>query len=214
MAAFCTANVFAAGGTISRALPTKNQQEVVEQNTETVQAKSRSATNISRVVSRGKNVTAETRDAPQTKVVSRSVNTRTKNSGASLDAAVNTVGRSARTDAASINNTAALRRAGITLRASTAEVGGRATLGNSDIQTGSNIDEQVRGIQNRALTKQKTVSAESLSAAKDLMEKTNDLNNVCQQQYNECMDQFCAVVDSNQKRCSCSANLAKMQIQN
>ncbi len=206
--ALFTVNAFAAGTSISRTIPTKNSNNVVAQ-TENTTVKNRSASNISRVVSRGKNVNVVSTEKNQQKVVSRSVNNRAKNTGATLEAGVNTVGRSARTEAASINSTAALRRAGITLRASTAEVGGRATIGNTDVQTGSNIDEQVRKIQNRALTNQKNVTAESLAAAKDLMEKTNDLNNVCQQQYNECMDQFCAVVDSNQKRCSCSANLAK-----
>ena len=100
------------------------------------------------------------------------------------------------------------------MRASTAEVGGRATIGNTGVQTGSNIDEQIRGVQSRASIfggqkQQKTVTAESLAEAKDILENTSDLNSTCQQQYNECMDQFCAVVDANQKRCSCSANLAK-----
>ena len=209
--ALFTANAFAATSSISRTIPTKNANEVVEQRDENITTKNRSASNISRVVSRGKNVDVVSRNTPNQKNnnASRSVNVRSKGTSTGLDAAVNTVGRSARTEAASINSSAAVRRAGITLRASTAEVGGRATIGNSDVQTGSNIDEQVRRIQNRALTKQKTVTAESLSAAKDLMEKTSDLNSVCQQQYNECMDQFCAVVDSNQKRCSCSANLSK-----
>ena len=214
LAVFCTANVFAATSSISRALPTKNASENTEQNTESVSVKNRSGASISRNVSRTKNADIVSRTAPKqnASIVSRSVNARTKSTGAGLDAAVNTVGRNARTEAASINSTAAVRRAGLTLRASTAEVGGRATIGNSGVQTGSNIDEQVRNVQGRAAlfgSKQKTVTAESLAAAKDLMEKTNDLNSVCQQQYNECMDQFCAVVDANQKRCSCSANLAK-----
>ncbi|MBQ0013127.1 MAG: hypothetical protein KBS86_00960 [Proteobacteria bacterium] len=55
----------------------------------------------------------------------------------------------------------------------------------------------------------KAVSAESLSQAKEVLEQTAELNKSCQDQYNECMDQFCAVVDANQKRCSCSANLSK-----
>lgn len=216
LAVFCTANAFAASSSISRTIPTKNTNEENVQNVDNVNVKNRSARNISRTVSRNKNVDVVSRNTPKqnANTASRSVTTRTRNTGASLDAAVNTVGRSARTDAASINNTAAVRRAGITLRASTAEVGGRATLGNTDIQTGSNIDEQVRRVRGRAAlfgssNHQKTVTAESLANAKDLMEKTNDLNSVCQQQYNECMDQFCAVVDTNQKRCSCSSNLAK-----
>jgi hypothetical protein len=215
LAVFCTANVFAATSSISRAIPTKTTGEDNTQYVENVSVKNRSGANISRTVARKKNVENETRNTPKQNVVSRSVNTRKKNSGAGLSDAVNTVGRNARTEAASINSTAALRRAGIVLRASTAEVGGRATIGNSDVQTGSNIDEQVRGVRGRAALfgsnrqQQNVVTAESLANAKDIMEKTNDLNNVCQQQYNECMDQFCAVVDANQKRCSCSANLAK-----
>jgi len=86
----------------------------------------------------------------------------------------------------------------------------------------TNVEEQqlqpTKNVQARASlsslfgnTKKETITptAESIANAKDVLEKTADLNNTCQQQYNECMDQFCAVVDTNQKRCSCSANLAK-----
>lgn len=219
---FCVANAFAAGATISRTIPTKNTSDNVEQKTENATVKNRSArvtedksANISRTVLR-KTVNAKPQNttsvSPNT--VSRSVDNRKTANRQTLSDVVNNVGRNARTEAASINSNPALRRAGITLRASTAEVGGRATIGNTGIQTGSNIDEQVRSVQSRAssifgTTKQKTVTAESLAEAKDILEKTSDLNNTCQQQYNECMDQFCAVVDTNQGRCSCSANLAK-----
>ena len=151
-------------------------------------------------------------------VVSRSLNNQKSDSTrATLGEGVNTVGRNARVNAASINNTGAVRRAGLTLRTTTAEVGGRAKIIGTDKQTGSNIDEQVRSVHGRAsllsgLSKTKTdpvVTAESITKAKDILEKTADLNNTCQQQYNECMDQFCAVVDNNQKRCSCSANLSR-----
>ena len=207
MVAVFTANVFAADATISRVIPNKNVAENSER-IENSNVKNRSARTVSRMAPNATKSSTKT-----VNVVSRSANNRKNNSSASLNAAVNTVGRSARTDAASINNAPSLRRAGITLRASTAEVGGRATIGNTGVQTGSNIDEQVRGIQSRASifsgTKKTEVTAESLANAKDVLEKTSDLNNTCQQQYNECMDQFCAVVDANQKRCSCSANLAK-----
>lgn len=53
------------------------------------------------------------------------------------------------------------------------------------------------------------VTAESIAAAKDRLEQTSELNKSCQEQYNDCMDQFCAVIDANQKRCSCSANLSR-----
>ena len=73
------------------------------------------------------------------------------------------------------------------------------------------FDEPIRSVANRAATKTETkkITAEDVSAAKDLLEQTAGLNKSCQEQYNECMDQFCAVVDTNQKRCSCSANLSK-----
>lgn len=215
----CVANAFAADLTISRTIPTKNTNETSEQKTEN-SAKNRGArvdervNTVSRTASR--NVPVATSSSKTTgNVASRSLSNRKMGvQRATLSDGVNTVGRNPRTEAASINSTAAVRRAGITLRASTAEVGGRATIGNTNIQTGSNIDEQVRGVQSRASVfsnqkQQKAITAESLANAKDILEKTSDLNNTCQAQYNECMDQFCAVVDANQKRCSCSANLAK-----
>ncbi len=203
------ATVSAASSGISRTIPTKNDTESATE--ERTISPSSSTTNRATV---SRNVTRKTQGTTNktANTISRSVNNRKKSSAASFSEAVNTVGRSARTEAASINNNPAVRRAGLTLRASTAEVGGRATIGNSDVQTGSNIDEQVRGVKSRAGifgTKKTNVTAESLAAAKEMMEKTADLNNTCQQQYNECMDQFCAVVDNNQKRCSCSSNLQK-----
>ena len=200
------ATAYAANTGISRTIPTKNTNEKpVETNATTT-----NRATVSRNVSRNNQRNVRGQDSGAT---TRSVNNRKVGERATLSDGVNTVGRSARTESAGINANPALRRAGITLRASTAEVGGRATIGNSNIQTGSNIDEQVRGIQTRASllsgAKQKAITTESLATAKDIMEKTSDLNNTCQQQYNECMDQFCSVVDTNQKRCSCSANLAK-----
>ena len=75
--------------------------------------------------------------------------------------------------------------------------------------TRNNVTE--RNVANRAATtnKDKKITAQDVSDARDLLEQTASLNKSCQEQYNECMDQFCAVVDSNQKRCSCSANLSK-----
>jgi len=125
-----------------------------------------------------------------------------------LSAAVHTVGRNARVTAASVNSDPALRRAGISLRPSTAEVGGRAKIAGTNIQTGSNIGEAVRALQSRAASTTKN-QRETIAEAKERLEQTADLNKSCQEQYNDCMDQFCAVIDSNQKRCSCSANLSR-----
>lgn len=129
-----------------------------------------------------------------------------------VEAAVRTVGRSSRTDAASINSNPAVRRAGLTLRPSTAEVGGRATLASGE-QTGSNISSEIRNMQTRiAVSKKKEetkLDPVAIADAKERLEQTAALNKSCQEQYNDCMDQFCAVIDANQKRCSCSSNLSK-----
>ncbi len=125
-----------------------------------------------------------------------------------VEAAANVVGRNARVTAAGLNANPAVRRAGLTLRPTVAEVGGRATIAGTDIQTGSNIDESLRAISARAATTT-AAARESIAEAKERLEQTADLNKSCQQQYNECMDQFCSVIDANQKRCSCSSNLSQ-----
>lgn len=139
-------------------------------------------------------------------VVSRSVKS-VGDARSGLDAAVNTVGRNKRVSDASINSNPAVRRLGVTLRPSTAEVGGRATIGESGVQTGSNMDEQLRTVHSRAA--KKDVTAETIAEATTRLEQTATLNKSCQEQYNDCMDQFCAVIDANQGRCSCSTNLAR-----
>lgn len=212
------ANVFAADTTISRAIPGKNANtQSSDTTTESVQNRSARRSTVARNVSRVVNKTVESSENSNKAVVSRSLsNQRSGGTRATLEDGVNTVGRNARVSNASINANPALRRAGVTLRASTAEVGGRAVISGTGMQTGSNIDEQIRGVKNRALFSfgksektEKVPTAESIANAKDILEKTADLNSACQQQYNECMDQFCAVIDANQKRCSCSANLEK-----
>lgn len=130
-----------------------------------------------------------------------------------LESAVRNSGRSERTEAASINANPAVRRMGVTLRPSTAEVGGRAIL-ESGAQTGSNISSEISNLGSRVATIRQTRTEEkldpaSIAEAKEQLEQKAALNKSCQDQYNDCMDQFCAVIDANQKRCSCSANLAK-----
>ena len=129
-----------------------------------------------------------------------------------LEATVRNVGRSQRTEAASINANPAVRRMGLTLRPSTAEVGGRAIL-ESGAQTGSNISSEISNLSPRIATvqtrKEEKLDPASIAQAKEQLEQKAALNKSCQDQYNDCMDQFCAVIDANQKRCSCSANLAK-----
>ncbi len=166
--------------------------------------------NVSRTVSA--EVPDTTRSANRSAAVSRSqTNTDARST---LESAIRTSGRSTRTEAASINSNPAVRRMGLTLRPSTAEVGGRATMA-SGAQTGSNMDSEIRNLQSSRVATVRTrndstkLDPAAISEAKDRLEQTAALNKSCQEQYNDCMDQFCAVIDANQKRCSCSANLSK-----
>ena len=204
-----------ASGAVSRVLPGGNDASVDTSRTTSSRVATRDAgatknasdttarSTVSRVVSGAP--TAASKTQSRTGVVSRAVTQASKDGRGGLDAAVNTVGRNERVSSASINANPSVRRAGLVLRPSTAEVGGRATIGNTGVQTGSNIDEELRGVKSRAAA---TV-AESIAQAKERLENTASLNKSCQDQYNECMDQFCAIVDQNQKRCSCSANISK-----
>ena len=223
----CAPAVFAADGAIGRAIPSGNSDtdttskhittsrvatrsvpNVTVSGSETdksVDASVRSRNAIGRVVPTGADsVKTGTSGTVRSGVASRSLSNNSSRSA--LDAAVNTVGRNERVSAASINSNPAVRRAGLVLRPSTAEVGGRAVIGDSGVQTGSNIDDAVRRVKSRASVQ---ATAESIALATERLEKTAALNKSCQEQYNECMDQFCAVIDANQKRCSCSANLPR-----
>ncbi|MBQ8367997.1 MAG: hypothetical protein IJX43_02995 [Alphaproteobacteria bacterium] len=219
----------AADGAISRALPTSDTTAATTNSASrstVARTATRTPTNstdgslaapnvvrstVSRIFSGASPSDTATTNASvaRTNIITRAVSTN-KNSDnvarSNLDAAVNTVGRNSRVSSASINSNPAVRRAGLTLRPSTAEVGGRATIGDDNVQTGSNIDEVVRGVQSRAAT---TATRESIADATERLEQTATLNKSCQQQYNDCMDQFCAVIDANQGRCSCSSNLSR-----
>ena len=200
----------------SRSVSTEASRSVVGRSTTSSVAEKTSEDNtIGRVlnVDNSKTLTTSGRgtgNVVSSGVVSRSANVSSSTSTArdKLEATINTVGRNARVSEASINNNPVVRRAGLTLRPSTAEVGGRATIGETDVQTGSNIASEVRALQARTTSSTTTTNSETIEQAKTRLEQTADLNQSCQQQYNDCMDQFCSVIDSNQKRCSCSANLS------
>ncbi|MCM1294760.1 MAG: hypothetical protein NC311_04340 [Muribaculaceae bacterium] len=221
-----------ADGTISRVIPTSANSSgtttsgvTTRTTTDATQTKRSDTQSQSRTATRGSTASNTTQSNTSASSIIRSgartVNlnktstdsARTRNATTSdasvrdnLIRATSTSGRNARVSAASINNNPALRRAGVTLRPTTAEVGGRATISETGTQTGSNVGSEVRALQSRAAT---TTTRETIAEAKERLEQTADLNKSCQEQYNDCMDQFCAVIDSNQKRCSCSANLSR-----
>ena len=97
----------------------------------------------------------------------------------------------------------ASRQATSRLRPSVAEVGGRAIIGRTNTMTGSNVDEEVQrklGVRSRAADTMQTMDVEAPSSSNDLSE--------CSASYFDCLDQFCNVLDANQKQCSCSSHLS------
>ncbi len=198
---FCLGdNVVGAAVNTSRTLPTTNSDvsRTVDTNSNAIRSVSNNSSNkiqansISRSVDVNNSVVSRAvSDSRAT--VSRSAITN------STDYVTARSGANQKVTDTSINNSAAAKRAGVTLRASMAEFGGRGTIGVTGVQTGSNVDYG----QNRNVTARSAVDM----AAVENISAVSDLNKSCQTQYNECMDQFCSVVDANQKRCSCSANL-------
>ena len=175
-------------------------------NTDTVAENSRTA--VSRIV---REISPTTTGASRSTTATRVSNRATRTSG-TTDAGRSTtrsVRRASGTETMVGGNT---RRSGVSVRPTTAAVGGRAIM-ESGQQTGSNIANDIRKIQPRFTIgiKQEEVKLDpaAIADAKERLEQTAALNKSCQEQYNDCMDQFCAVIDTNQKRCSCSANLAK-----
>ena len=182
---------------VSRALPGKQisitPDQTTEQTEDTTAITARTATTSQTPIAR-------------TAVVQRNIGeiaSRTAATATSRDSLKETtrqVGRSARAEAASLNSSAPVRRAGISLRPTTAEVGGRATIVGTTKQTGSNISSENRRLTSRAATTTPDVMTS--------IEDSNMITESCIAQYTDCMDQFCAVIDSNQKRCSCSSRLS------
>lgn len=188
----------AMGATASRVVPnevsksTANTKETVSRTT-TSRATGRTTGNTQNRTTNNRTATTGSRATTSRGTVSRGGSVQNKS----------TVTRSS----GDINSNPTVRRAGVTLRPSFADYGGRATIAGTGEQTGSNIRNDIQKITNRAATKK--VSKEEIAEVKEQMAQTAELNRSCQEQYNECMDQFCSVVDSNQKRCSCSGNLSR-----
>ncbi|MDR0319268.1 MAG: ATP-grasp domain-containing protein [Rickettsiales bacterium] len=96
-------------------------------------------------------------------------------------------------------------------RQTVAEVGGRAVVARTGEYTMSNFDG--RG-NSRARTSRARAAAETEEVVIDpmieSMVKEAALTS-CSARYDECMDQFCNIIDERQQRCSCSANLKNYQ---
>ncbi|MBR2286184.1 MAG: hypothetical protein IJ866_01875 [Alphaproteobacteria bacterium] len=196
---------FAADGVVaSRVIPGNLSEKAVSNDTT-----ARTTTRATAAAGRG--TVAESVDAATRTTVARTTSRANVSSLSRGTATRNATSSGATTKSRAtgdINENPVVRRAGVVLRPSFADYGGRATIAGTDRQTGSNISTDIQKVAGRA-TKQVQATKESITEAKEKLEQTAELNKSCQEQYNECMDQFCAAVDANQKRCSCSANLSK-----
>ena len=197
------------GGVASRAIPGDLGNGGASENTT---ARATSRTTVSRTQAASSSSDASRGTVTSRATASRATTSRTTatssrgtTSRATAGATKSTVSRSTVGD---INSNPVVRRAGVVLRPSFADYGGRAKIAGTDRQTGSNIREDIQKLTTRA-TREPQATVESIASAREKMELTAELNKSCQEQYNECMDQFCAIVDANQKRCSCSANLSR-----
>ena len=212
--------VFAADGVvISRVIPGNLSENSSDANTTARATTSRTTIGRTTPVAAGRGGNSESGGANRT-VASRTTATGATASRATTRpgtvssrgtvqrTATNTTGTTKTRAMGDINSNPAVRRAGVVLRPSFADFGGRATISGTNKQTGSNIASDIQKVTGRA-AKQTQATKESIAEAKEKLEQTAELNKSCQEQYNECMDQFCAVVDANQKRCSCSANLSR-----
>ena len=205
MAMFCGANVFGAVSDVSRAVSGKTSEKsesIIDANRagrRVNNTANKNATDSRTIASRNVSRTnSDTKD-----VTSRSVSRNTqKNITSRTNADTTVVSRNTRNENTITRQPVA--------RTASSDVVSR----NKNVRPTRTVrEDENRNIQERAVLtwgkKQNTPTAESIATAKDMLEKTADLNNTCQQQYNECMDQFCAVIDANQKRCSCSENLSR-----
>jgi hypothetical protein len=95
------------------------------------------------------------------------------------------------------------------LRPSTAEVGGRAVIGRTNTMTGSNIGD---GSDRKTTTRRARAATDNPFAADttplEAPSSSEDLA-ACSASYFDCLNQFCNVLDQNQKQCSCSGRLSQ-----
>ena len=179
--------------------------------------------NIARTVStRGTTVTAgrTTTTTPSRSAVARNTGTRTTRGNAST-----TVASRPTTTVRSASVQTAQQTPGVTSRNSTKSGGNtaRASIVQTDtvnsplyissrigVSNTSNVSTRVPTIRvGSATTSSTTTATETTSATTTAsIDELAQLTDYCKAQYVACMDNFCNVLDDNQGRCSCSANLS------
>ena len=179
--------------------------------------------NIARTVStRGTTVTAgrTTTTTPSRSAVARTTGTRTTRGNAST-----TVASRPTTTVRSASVQTTQQTPGVTSRNSTKSGGNtaRASIVQTDtvnsplyissrigVSNTSNVSTRVPTIRvGSATTSSTTTATETTSATTTAsIDELAQLTDYCKAQYVACMDNFCNVLDDNQGRCSCSANLS------
>ena len=179
--------------------------------------------NIARTVStRGTTVTAgrTTTTTPSRSAVARNTGTRTTRGNAST-----TVASRPATTVRSASVQTTQQTPGVTSRNSTKSGGNtaRASIVQTDtvnsplyissrigVSNTSNVSTRVPTIRvGSATTSSTTTATETTSATTTAsIDELAQLTDYCKAQYVACMDNFCNVLDDNQGRCSCSANLS------
>ena len=205
------------------------EEEVVEQSvtkqTTSAPVNGRSATG--RSASRAVPATAAKSVAPTRAVTSRGTTTRNAtaartatNTASRASTARATVSRAA--TPASVSTTTGKT---VTARRATTQSGNagvaRAATNSSIVQTDTvnqplytaRVGIRTSGITSRVPTVRMTGATEtatetvSKTDAASEMDELAQMTDFCKAQYTQCMDNFCNVLDDNQGRCSCSANL-------
>ncbi len=161
------------------------------------------------VVSRGADSSSRSTTNANRTTVSRATTTNasrnTTSRAATTAPKTATVTRAATTGAKS--SSAASRRNATASRAGTSSRAASITVGTRG-QSVSVANTNVSNISGRMSSA--TIGSQSqIAETREQLERSAELHTSCQVRYNECMDQFCAVLDESQGRCSCSANLSR-----
>ena len=181
------------------------------------------ATMARTVTARPTATTAATTSRTATTTASRAAASRTNASRTSRATASNTVASRPTT---TVRSTTTSTTPGVTTRAASAQKNNSNTARASIVQTDTvNTPLYISGgTSARISTRSTNVSARvptirvgsttatgesetSVSSSSISMDELAQLTDYCKAQYTACMDNFCNVLDENQGRCSCSANL-------
>ncbi|MBR5153395.1 MAG: hypothetical protein IKW57_01200 [Alphaproteobacteria bacterium] len=150
--------------------------------------------------------------ADGTAVASRAISV--PDSTVRTDAAVNRSVRSGNTNVASVGTRGS--GAGPVARTATRTpvvANDRGTVGRTATRTSGVANDRgvATGGTRRSVASAALTRAAQVSSSTDIVShltQTSTLNSSCQERYNECMDQYCAVLDEQMRRCSCSKNLS------